>query len=291
MRRRASPSPPNTITDAQLEKMSEAQIADRAAEHQAWLDRLANQPDPGQGLPAREAGAAREKHLKSIEKTAAEVTRLEAAIARDPFGPTTSHRNYEMNRNAIANAPRPEAEKQAMREMRENMLEDQHQRETKGKLRTLADRRKHPPDPKASSVLAAVLTSDFLKEALERKLRSGIVWIEDGVSRELPDGEHVTCRVLEAQDVGVLYLAGLAIEEGGLFSASTPADRGLHSLGDVPGSLRRLRMNNLLTVRREGDRRWRVAWGSRARSIAEKAGVKTLPPVIEEPVEEILTRS
>jgi hypothetical protein len=50
-------------------------------------------------------------------------------------------------------------------------------------------------------------------------------------------------------------------------------------------------MNNLLTVQGEGDRQWRVGWGSRARSIAEKAGVKTLPAVIEEPVEGVLTRS
>jgi hypothetical protein len=92
----------------------------------------------------------------------------------------------------------------------------------------------------------------------------------------------VTTRVLEAEDVAVLYLAALAIEEGGSFSARTPADRGLHTLGDVAVSLRRLRMNNLLTVQREAERRWRVGWGSRARSIAEKAGVKTLPLVIEE---------
>ena len=31
--RRASPNPPKKVTDKQLEKMSEAQIADRAAEH------------------------------------------------------------------------------------------------------------------------------------------------------------------------------------------------------------------------------------------------------------------
>jgi hypothetical protein len=70
MRRRASPSPPSKVTDAQLTKMSEAQIADSAAEHQQWLDRLASQPDPGAGKPATEAEAAREKHLKSIETVA-----------------------------------------------------------------------------------------------------------------------------------------------------------------------------------------------------------------------------
>ena len=111
------------------------------------------------------------------------------------------------------------------------------------------------------------------------------------VPRELGDDQFITCRVFEAQDVAGLYLAALAIEEGGLFSASTPADRGLHSLGDAAGSLGRLRMNKILTVKREGERKWRVGWGERAIRIAAKAGVKVLPPVVTEPVEEILTRS
>jgi len=178
-----------------------------------------------------------------------------------------------------------------MRERHEVMREQERQRETKGKLRKLADRRKHPPDPKAASVLAAVVSSDFLKDALERKLRSGIRVLEDGVVRELADDKYMAVRVFEATDVTVIYLSALAIEEGGLLSPSEPADRGLLTLTDVAESLSRLSRNGILTVKHEGERRWRVGWGERARTIAEKAGVKTLPPVVKEPVEEILTRS
>jgi hypothetical protein len=98
-------------------------------------------------------------------------------------------------------------------------------------------------------------------------------------------------RVFEASDVAVLFLAGKAIEAGGLLAAGEPADRGLMSLDDVAGALSRLSRNGLLTVRREGERRWRVSWGERAIKIARTAGVKVLPPVVEEPVAEILTRS
>jgi hypothetical protein len=91
---------------------------------------------------------------------------------------------------------------------------------------------------------------------------------------------------------GCLRLAALSIEQGGLLAAGEPAKRGLHELRDVADSLRRLGWTGILAVRRESsDRRWRVSWGERAIKIAAQAGVKILPPVVAEPVEEILTRS
>jgi hypothetical protein len=271
--------------------MSEAQIADRAAEHQQWLDRLANQPDPGAGKSAKEAGAAREKHLQSIEKVATEVDRLEGAIKHDPSAPTASHRNYKMKRAAVDAAPRSEKELNALHASHAAMRAQEHERETRSKLARLKDRRKHPPDPRAASVFAALVSSPWLAEALERKLRSGIRVYGDGGEQMLRDDEYITSRILEAQDVAVLFLASKAIEEGGLFSASTPADRGLNTLGDVAGSLSRLRRNDVLTVRREAERKWRVGWGERAIRTARDAGVTPLPSVLHEPVEEILTRS
>jgi len=122
-------------------------------------------------------------------------------------------------------------------------------------------------------------------------LRSGIRVYGDSGERILPDDEYITTRILEAQDVAVLFLAAKAIEEGGLFSASTPADRGLNTLTDVAGSLSRLRRNDVLTVKGEGERKWRVGWGERAIRTARDAGVTPLPAVLTEPVEEILTRS
>jgi hypothetical protein len=106
------------------------------------------------------------------------------------------------------------------------------------------------------------VSSDFLKDGLERKLRSGIRVLEDGVVRELADDQYMTTRVFEAQDVAVIYLAAISIEQGGLVAAGEPADRGLMSLGNVANSLGRLSRNGLLTVKQEVERKWRVAWGS-----------------------------
>jgi hypothetical protein len=103
--------------------------------------------------------------------------------------------------------------------------------------------------------------------------------------RELADDEYVSIRLLEPRDVSVLYLAALAIEQGGLLSGGEPANRGLHELRDVADSLKRLSWTGLLTVKREHDRRWRVGWGKRALEIARKAGVEKLPSVLHEPVE------
>jgi hypothetical protein len=126
------------------------------------------------------------------------------------------------------------------------------------------------------SRIAALVASDWLAEALERKLRSGIRVFGDSGERMLRDDEYITTRILEASDVAVLFLAGKA-EDGGLFSATTPADRGLNTLGDVASSLSRLRRNDLLTVKREGERRWRVGWGERAIRTARDAGVTPSP--------------
>jgi len=291
--RRASPNPPKQITDSELESMRPHKIDEKVAEHEQWLERLKRQPDPGQGLVPREAEKARQTHLKHIEGTVGELERLRSALPPEPDQyPATRARQRILNRRAIDAYPRSESEKRGMRERHEAMLAQQHERETKSKLAKLKDRRKHPPDPKAASVLAAVMSSDFVKDALELRLRAGVRLVtEDGV-RDLADDQYVSVRVLEPVDVSVLYLAALSIEEGGMLAAGEPANRGLHELRDVAESLKRLGWAKLLVVKRESsDRRWRVSWGERAVDIARKAGVEKVPSVLHEPVEEILTRS
>jgi hypothetical protein len=177
------------------------------------------------------------------------------------------------------------------REHREIAIAKEHERETQTKLARLKDRRRNPPDPRSSSVLAAVVSSDFLAEALELKLRSGIRLVTDGSVRDLADDEYVSLRLLQPRDVVVLYLAALSIEQGGLLAAGEPANRGLHELHDVADSLRRLGWTGILTVQREGERKWRVGWGERARSIAERAGVQNLAAGPKAEPEEVLTRS
>ena len=290
--RRGSPNPPKRISDSELESMRPHVIDEKLAERVEWAERIQREPDPGVGLPPKQAETARQRQLTRLENAVGEVDRLRSALPPEPDQyPATRAKQRRLNRRAIDSAPRSESEKRGMRERHEAMLAQEHEREAKSKLRKLADRRKHPPDPRAANVLAAVVSSDFLKDALERKLRSGIRVLEDGVVRELADDQYMAVRVFEASDVAVIYLSALAIEEGGLLSASEPADRGLLTLENVAESLSRLSRNGILTVKREGQRSWRIGWGQRARTIAEKAGVKTLPPVVKEPVAEILTRS
>jgi hypothetical protein len=290
--RRGSPNPPKKISDAELESMRPHVIDEKLAERVEWVERIQREPDPGVGLPPKQAETVRQRQLNRLESAVAEVDRLRAALPPEPDQyPATRKKQRELNRRAIENAPRPEAERKAMREMQESMHKQQHEREAKSKLARLKDRRKHPPDPRASSVFAALVSSDWLAESLERKLRSGIRVFGDSGESMLRDDEYITSRILEASDIAVLFLASKAIAQGGLLSASTPADRGLHTLDDVAGSLSRLRRNDLLTVKGEGERTWRVGWGERAIRTARDAGVTPLPAVLTEPVEEILTRS
>jgi hypothetical protein len=276
-----------------LEKLRPHQIDERLAEHVEWVERIEREPDPGIGLPAKQAETVRQRQLNRLQSAVGEVDRLRAALPPEPDRHAgTRKKERILYRKAIESAPRSESEKQMAREHREIAIAKQHERETQSKLARIKDRRKHPPDPRASSVLAAVVSSDFLAEALELKLRSGIRLVTDGSVRELADDEYVSLRLLQPGDVVVLYLAALSIEQGGLLAAGEPANRGLHELRDVSDSLRRLGWTGILTVKRESsDRHWRVSWGKRAIEIAAQAGVKILPAVVEEPVEGVLTRS
>jgi hypothetical protein len=290
--RRASPSPPKKVTDQELEKLRPHQIDERLAEHVEWVERLEREADPGAGLAPKKAATARQRQLNRLESAVAEVDRLAKALPAEPDRHAATRKKERiLFRRAIEDAPRSEEERKGMRELHEGMAEQTRKREQKSKLHKLSDRRRHPRDPRASSVLAAVVSSDFLAEALELKLRSNIRLVTDGVVRDLADDEYVSLRLLQPGDVVVLYLAALSIEQGGLLAAGEPANRGLHELHDVADSLRRLGWTGILAVRRESDRRWRVSWGERAIKIAAQAGVKILPPVVEEPVEGVLTRS
>ena len=102
------------------------------------------------------------------------------------------------------------------------------------------------------------------------RLRDNVVVIDDGRERRLPPGEFRRVRIVEPEDVVVLYAVSLAIAEGGLFRLHEP-DR-LGDISDVPAALRRLRRNQLISAERDGNA-WVVRWGERALKIAAKAGV------------------
>jgi hypothetical protein len=81
----------------------------------------------------------------------------------------------------------------------------------------------------------------------------------------------VNARIIELEDVAVLFVVSLAISDGGLLPLHDP-DRGLSTISNVPGSLARLRQNALVDAERDSAV-WRLSWGKRALEIAREAGV------------------
>jgi hypothetical protein len=114
------------------------------------------------------------------------------------------------------------------------------------------------------------VSGSFLADAIELRVRDDIVVIENGRERRIPPGEFVNVRVIELEDVAVLYAVTLTIEGGGLLRPHEP-DRGL-AMSNLPVSLNRLRRNGLIEAARDGNA-WRVSWGKRALRIARDAGV------------------
>src|SRR6187200_2883476 len=110
--RRGSPNPPKRISDSELESMRPHVIDEKLAERVEWAERIQREPDPGVGLPPKEAETARQRQLKRLENAVGEVDRLRAALPPEPDQfPVTRARQRVLNRRAIDNFPRSEAEK------------------------------------------------------------------------------------------------------------------------------------------------------------------------------------
>jgi hypothetical protein len=140
-----------------------------------------------------------------------------------------------------------------LKQAREAQLEREREQAAKAKIRELAEKRHHPRDPRARSVVAALFSDAFLGDAIELGRRDDLIVIEDGRERRLPPGEFRKMRVLEPEDIVVVYAVGLTIEQGGPLGLHEP-DRGLSTIADVPASLGRLRRNQLIEVERDGAR-------------------------------------
>jgi hypothetical protein len=72
--------------------------------------------------------------------------------------------------------------------MREAALEREHEQDAKRRAADIAEKRRHPPDARAPSVAAAVISDGFVADALELRLRDNIVGFEDGRERLFPEG-------------------------------------------------------------------------------------------------------
>jgi hypothetical protein len=157
-----------------------------------------------------------------------------------------------------------------LHDLHEKKMERDREREAQAKIRSLAEKRKHPGDSRARSVAGALFSDGFLADAIELRLRDNLVVIDDGRERRLPAGEFRRVRILEPEDVVTLYVFGLTLEQGGLLRLHEP-DRGLSTISDIPAALARLRRNQLSRLSATGTRGASGGEGERSTSRARLA--------------------
>jgi hypothetical protein len=260
--------------------MSDTEIADarvdqleaRRTEHEKWVEQISS-TDPGGRLPPAQAQEARQAQLREIEAHVSESERLStAAELRAAQEREASGIARTLRRSMLRKAAAGDEDKQKfLAELAEAQLSNQREREVRRRIADPSEKRRHPPDPRARSVAAALFSDPFLADAVELRLRDDLIVIEDGRERRLPQGKFMKVRVLEPEDLVVLFAVGLTIEAGKLLRLNEP-DRGLGTLSNVPASLARLQRNGLVTAERNGNA-WVVGWGVRALRIAREAGV------------------
>ncbi len=97
-------------TTDHLSELRPDQLQKRMRESEAKIARLESRPDPGKGLKPREANAARETHLRDLERAHREEAELRAAWrAGDP---------KEVHRRTISDRLFRRAQRQAAVELR-----------------------------------------------------------------------------------------------------------------------------------------------------------------------------
>jgi hypothetical protein len=251
---------------------SDMQAAIRKAD--AEVRRLERLPDPGQGHPLGKAKALRDRHLRRLKHATAELEGLReewrAGDPREVERRTVAERILRRaRRQAIAEAQRPEDEKH-LREVYLEMQSSQEQRETAHRLEELADRLKHPPDPQATSILAAVMSDSVVLDCIEVKLRP--IDGEQGMTMD---------HVLDAHDLGVLVVMLTLLQErnpvrvdGWAQAARWPKRQPrLAPVENLRASLLELRRVGLLDLRPEGGTA-AVTYGPRTQEIAARWGIE-----------------
>lgn len=180
--------------------LSPAEVQKRIRKTEREIARLEKTPDPGHGHPLPKARALRERHLHALETATVELESLRAAWqAGDP---KTVERESMLDRlrraalrKTIAEAQTPE-DTSFLRTLHESMLERERERDQARARADAEDLAAHPGDPRADSVIGAVMADPILLDACEHKLRP----------IEGTEGEFSTEAVLDASDLGALCL-------------------------------------------------------------------------------------
>jgi hypothetical protein len=271
LRRPGERPAPRQMTDEQLAQAGPDEIEKRISEHVAAASRLEAADDPGAGLPAKDAARARASHVKQIEKHVTESERLKAAA--DLLSPEAERQKSlaekftRWARGKEIEAATTDEDREFARGLHENLRTQEKERKAKAKLKELEEKRRHPADPRSSSITACVLAdSELLFDGLKKKLH------------DTGNGEFTADRLFEHEDIAVAYTLLHLLEERSEivilnFSSfgSFPGGE-LPHIDKLPERLRHLRANGIFDLKIEGSTA-RVRYGPEIRRIAEQWGL------------------
>jgi hypothetical protein len=203
MRRRGEPQPPRRMADELLVEAPVHKLEEQIAAHEEWAGRLEAR-DPGAGLPPSEADRARGEQLAELEKHISEAERLRVAVdvATDPKRVSEATAFDRFRRGALQKAiseTQSDADRDFLHDLHEKGMERDRSREARRRIAEIGEKRRHPPDARARSVVAALFSDSWLADADELRLRDDILLTEDGRERHIPPGEFVKVRIVETR--------------------------------------------------------------------------------------------
>ena len=267
------PEPPRVLSDAELEAARPDQLERAVAAQEAWVQRISDAPDPGVGLARADAEKARQKQLAELRRHGDELVRLRVAYElTDPetvrWNAWSERASRMVRRKSIEDAQTDES-RAFHRRLHEALAAEAKERDARRKLADARERRTNRPDPRATTILAAVLADDSLWDAVQIRLRP------DG------NGHFVNEHLLEPREIGVLWTALRLLSERGSFevvgigsTARWPHhDPPLVPVEGLRDALAQLRRQRLLQLRVEGDTA-HVTYGDAVREIAARWGIE-----------------
>jgi hypothetical protein len=270
------------MTDEQIARARPEEIEKQIAIHAAEAKRI-DAGDPGLGLPRSEAEKARAAQAAAVAAEDAEIERLRAGLeARAPELAAKQHLREQIKSSGIhavaRNARRSPEEIEMAKQVQEKARLDAARKKLQARRKkALAP----PPDPRAASIAAAVLSDASLLDNMRRRMREAEQITEFGRRETVVSSDPV----LELEDAGVVLIVMQLLQEGPEIlirdwgaGGRWPEDSDLPPVPRLSNRLAHLAANGYLSIRSDGSGGCSISYGSRAREIAERWGITIATP-------------
>jgi len=277
MKQRAKPTA--QLSDDELRRLSDRELRKRLRAEGKEFDELLAQGDPGAGLAPKKAEPLREAFIGELEARRAQLDRLEGTLRPDPReveNRAVAERIADWARRAAARESHAPADDEFIRGLHRGLMKEEIKRETRRKVDAISELRKNPPEPRAASIAAAVLSDPELWDLLHQRLREGVEVVGDfGKRYEMRTAD----RILDLGDVSTLFVFLHLLGEhgqvkvGDIGAAGHLPDPTLPPIENLRPRLAHLRANGFLAVRVEDGTAY-VGYGERVREIAAKWAIE-----------------